>query len=112
MGLFTFYCGCEQLWVSIISYILECLGILLLVYLVLKKIKAWCYVVDFFKGIIDEQFCLFWSTVLIFFSIGLHLQSIVKELVDYIWVFIIPAIILLILIVYQRQITKKHKTKN
>ncbi len=39
MGLFTFYCGCEQLYISIIKFIIISLGIIstaLLLYLLTK----------------------------------------------------------------------------
>lgn len=51
--------------------------------------------------IIDKTFCLFYSTVFIAFSIGLFLQSIVNELVNYVFAFIILSVILLILLIWQ-----------
>jgi len=58
---------------------------------------------------IDIQFCLFYSTVFIAFSIGLHLQSIIEELVNYVWMFVIISVVLLALAVLEYKKQKRKK---
>lgn len=57
----------------------------------------------------DPSGCIWYCTVLISFSIGLHLQSIEPRFVNFIWAFIISAIILLCCLIYQKKFPEEVK---
>jgi len=64
------------------------------------------------KITIDPLFCMFYSTVFISFSMGLYLQSVVSELVNYLWVYITIGSILLGFLIWENKKNRGRKDEN
>lgn len=61
------------------------------------------------KELIDKESCIFYSTIFIAFSIGIHLQSVINTLVDGILIYITIGVVLLILAIYKNHSEREKK---
>lgn len=54
----------------------------------------------------DRELCIFYATIFISFSIGVHLQSVI-DFSQTLWIFTVVAVILLVLGIFNKDTEKK-----